>query len=90
MLAAAVEDPPSSGPDEETLRRRILNLIAEGVLPYAPPGSILSRPVKGATKCVACDGRLAVGETEYEAVIVHVVAGPFHRECLRAWMREVI
>jgi hypothetical protein len=89
MLLAAVEGPQSSRPAGDALRRRVLDLIAEGVLPHMPPEGFTIRPSHTITSCIACDARFALGEAIYEAVSAERLVRPLHRSCFMAWLREV-
>lgn len=89
MLHPTAEGAHSSGADDDALRRRILDLIAEGVLPFARPDRFTMRVSQGSTSCIACDARFVVGEPECEAVCPDAVVGPLHRHCFVMWLGQV-
>jgi hypothetical protein len=74
--------------DDDVRRRRILDLIAKGLLPGARATRFNVTPSSGIATCMVCGALFAGGELEYEALIDHTTVAPLHSECLRAWLRE--
>jgi hypothetical protein len=81
--------PPPEPNDDDTLRRRIRDRIADGTLPAAMPHRYSSRPADGVRTCVVCDRRPAADETAYEAASAETIVFPLHRDCLVLWMLEI-
>ena len=89
ILQAVVDHLGQPEPEDDAKRRRLLALMAEGVLSYARPFRFTTRPSLDSTSCIVCGVQFGVGEAVYEAGVGEVILPPLHRDCLGAWLHEV-
>jgi len=89
ILQAVVDHLGQPEPEDDAKRRRLLALMAEGVLAYARPFRFTTRPSLDSTSCIVCGVQFGVGEAVYEAGVGEVILPPLHRDCLGAWLHEV-
>jgi hypothetical protein len=70
------------------LRQRVRDLIAQGVLPDAPPDRYTSKRSDAVATCIICGLRFVTGESEYAAGGGIELVAPIHRDCLLLWIME--